>query len=153
MCQESHKLGANIYWMKSTCLNVIKILRLWLIMNCKHLVKGHEPTLYETLNDCGSSLKFYNCKTERTLIKDLTSKKVIFHKRNIGISLFQIGIWMLRFFHWKLKIYFYLNIGQANGFKWTIFLLWPSSISCGYPHLLTPWIGVWCVIAFLIFNF
>ena len=31
--------------------------------------------LYETLKYCGSSLKFYNHKYERTLINDQTSKK------------------------------------------------------------------------------
>ena len=41
--------------------------------NYKHLVKGHEPMLYGTLNDCGSSLKFYNCKLERTPINYQTS--------------------------------------------------------------------------------
>ena len=52
-----------------------EILLYKMTRNYKHLVKGHEPMLYGTLNGCGSSLKFYNCKLERTLINYQTTKK------------------------------------------------------------------------------
>ena len=50
--------------------------------------------LYETLKYCGSSLKFYNHKYERTLINDQTSKKYLQTSRLIFTN---------RHIHEKLK--------------------------------------------------
>ena len=62
--------------------------------NYKHLVKGHEPMLYGMLNGCGSSLKFYKCKLERTLINYQTNIKFIIIKSwkvlDLRIFLFRI---------------------------------------------------------------